>query len=112
MPYSNFTFLSAKKLLLAVALIFSPVISNAATPNYNAENIPNLLAAYFSISELQPKLWLNQGSISNTHDLYSSDNQSLSVQLISGGVNIPEFPLRVVKVTENEVRLESVGLGK
>ncbi len=95
-----------KQLLLVFALILSPELVNANNLDVNVNAIPKISSEYFSSMEMKPRFWLslNNDESGNPNDI--TVNNNLTIKVIDGGVNVPEFALKLVKTKNNLVRLD------
>jgi len=97
-----------KQLLLAFALILSPALVNANNLDVDVNAIPKISSEYFSSMEMKPRFWLspNTDESGNRNDI--TVNSNLTIKVIDGGVNVPEYALKLVKTKDNLVRLDRI----
>jgi hypothetical protein len=94
-----------KKFLLAVALVLSPAVAHANNIDIDINAIPKISSEYFSNLEKKPRLLSNINEESGKSGNIKINND-LTVKVINGGVNVPEYALKLVRINDHTIRLE------
>lgn len=87
-------------------MTLSPVLVNANNLDVDVNAIPKISSDYFSSMEMKPKFWFspNTDELGNRNDI--TVNNNLTIKVIDGEVNVPEYALKLVKTKDNLVRLD------